>query len=267
MNKYTQYLEELNTKERKPANYTYFKTPDDKSIIVPFSDIHAGSSDFLQKQFEENLTWTYEKKNAYIILNGDLIEANVRNGVGTGLFKQWEPQKQLDYIVGCFKPFADDKRIIAITNGNHEDRVTKCTGFDLTAIFAKEFNVPYLHNGGFIDIKVKDILYHFYITHGSSGSTLPHTKSRAVRDLSTFINNVDVFCYGHVHTKEASTQTIYMPNAKGKGVTTKTVHYVLTGHYLDYLNSYAQMKSMRPSDTGTPKVKLSGLEKRIRVSI
>ena len=266
---YKETIEDLEGILRKPANYTYYEIQnyDDehKSLVVPFSDVHVGNIDWKQKEFEKNIEWCFDEKNVVLLLNGDLIEAKTRSRKGEGIFSQWNPQQQIEYILKMLKPFADEKKIIAITNGNHEDAITLETGVDITSIFAKELNVPYLKNGGFISIKLLNQLYQFYMTHGSSGATLPYTKSKAVRDLTNFITGVDCFIYGHVHAKEHATQQVYYPDTRGRQIKTKDIHYVLSGHYLNYFNSYAQQKSMRPSATGTPKIKLSGDEKLIKV--
>jgi len=267
---FQELIAEANLKHRKPGNFTHYTMPDldeyNKGIIVPFSDIHLGNKYFKEKEFLENLEWAYDKSNVVLALNGDLIESKTRSRKGDGIFTQSNPQSQMDKITTLFKPFADQGRIIAMTNGNHEDAITLETGIDITAIMAKQLKVPYLKNGGFFTVKAFKQSYDFYMTHGSSGATLPYTKSKACRDLSTFIE-ADVYLYGHVHAKEHATQEIYTIDHRKRIVDTKTRHFVLTGHYLDYVNSYAQMKSMRPSGTGTPKIKLGGLERQIRVSL
>jgi len=264
-------VEEEDYSMRKPANYTYFKAEvlDDehKAIIVPFSDWHWGNVDCKEKELYDNLNWAYDKPNVYIITNGDLIEAKTRNRTGDGIFTQINPNKQIDFVLKYLKPFAKDKRLIAMVNGNHEDAITLETGVDITSLFAKDLNVPYLKNGGFFSVKADNELYKFYITHGSSGATLPYTKIKACLNLSTFIQGVDAYIMGHVHDKQDHTQDVYYVDSRTKQVKTKQIHYILSGHYLNYLNSYAQMKSMRPSATGTPKIKIKGDEHQIRVSL
>jgi len=44
-------------------------------------------------------------------------------------------------------------------------------------------------------------------------------------------------------------------------------HYLLCGSYLKHWGSYAQVQNMEPARNGSPKLKLSGLEKSIRVSL
>lgn len=257
-------------KRRKPANYTYYKAEklyDNKAILVPFSDWHYGNKYCKVKELEKNLQWAYENDNVYLLLNGDLIESKTRSKRDDGVFTQLNPQNQINYVIEHLEPFAEQGRLVAMTNGNHEDSITKETGIDVTAMLADKFGIPYLKNGGFVAFKVGKNLYNFYVTHGSSGATLPYTKIKAALNLGSFVDGVDAIIYGHVHDKQDHTQEIYYPDNRAKCVKTKKMHYILSGHYLDYLNSYAQMKSMRPSATGTPKIKMKGDERQLRVSL
>jgi len=256
---------------RKPANYTYFNATDfiindEYVLLTPFSDIHAGNEDLKQSELEKTVEKEYDN-GSILALNGDLIESKTRSRKGDGIFTQWNPMKQMDYIMDLFKPFAKDGRIIAMTNGNHEDAITLETGVDVTAIMAKEFNIPYLKNGGFMAVKCGDELYNLYMTHGSSNSTLPYTKIKACLNLGTFIQGVDAYLYGHVHDKQDHTQEVYVPNNRSRSIEVKKIHYVLTGHYLNYINSYAQQKSMRPSATGTPELFLYSDKHEIDVKL
>lgn len=274
MKKNEKTLEELvdeeNLRQRKPANYTYYKAEtliDDKAILVPFSDWHYGNKYCKIDELERNLEWAYDNKNVYLFLNGDLIESKTKSKRDEGVFTQLNPQNQLDYVLSHLKPFADEKRIIGMTNGNHENSITNETGIDITSIMANELGVPYMKNGGFFVMKVGKQLYKFYICHGSSNATLPYTKIKAALNLGAFISGVDAIIYGHVHDLQDHTQEIYYPDSRTKSIKTKKVHYILSGHYLDYLNSYAQMKGMRPSATGTPKIKMRGEIYQLRVSL
>ena len=267
---FEELVAEEERKMRKPANYTYFKAQnieDDKAILIPFSDWHYGNEYCKEKELNENIEWCYNNKNVYLLTNGDLIESKTRNRAGDGVFTQKNPQHQIEYITSRLKPFANDNRLVAMINGNHEDAITLETGVDVTALMANDLKVPYLKNGGFVAMKVGDELYNLYSTHGSSGATLPYTKIKSALNIGTFVQDVDAILYGHVHDKQDHTQEIYYVDNRSRTVKTKQVHYVLTGHYLDYLNSYAQQKSMRPSATGTPKVKLSSDEHSVRVSL
>lgn len=242
-----------------------------RPIICPFGDMHYGSNNFNKELFIENLEWAWDNKNVYIIGMGDWLEAATRYSVGAGVYDQKTPTgNQLNEIVDFFKPFADEGRLLGITNGNHEDRIYNATGVDVTRVMATMLHVPYFKNGGFFKIRVGDgragIAYHIYATHGSSGATLPHTKIKRCLDLATFID-ADIYLMGHVHDEQVLTQEYQCIDNRNKKILKRNKYFVLTGHYLEWTDSYAQMKSMRPSKQGTPKVKLGQDEFRVRISL
>lgn len=242
-------------------------TKNDRGIIVPIGDIHYGSPECNREAFEANLEWAYQNPEVYVLGMGDWLEAATRYSVGAGVYEQTVPiQNQLEEIVARFEPFAKDGRLIAVTNGNHEDRVSKAVGLDVTKVMAEMLGVPYYKNGGFFKVKVGPHNYHFYMTHGSSCATLPHTKIKRCRDLSGFVR-ADLYGMGHVHDLQAHTQTYMYIDNRSATVKEGEAFFLLTGHYLNWNDGYAQMKSMAPSKQGSPKIKLREDEKRIRVSL
>lgn len=253
-------------RKSKPVNYIEY-THDGTFHLWPFSDLHLGSKEFNENLFFETLEHAWQDKDAILLLNGDLMEASTRSSVGTGVYDQkTAAQEQLEKVVDIFKPFAEQSRIIGVTNGNHEDRITKATGVDITRTYAQMLGVPYFKHGGHFKLRAGDQNYHAYFTHGSSGAKLPHTKIRQALDLARFID-ADLYGMGHVHELQAHTQEYRRINNRNGQVEIVPKLFVLTGHYLDYENSYAQMKSMIPSRQGTPKITMRSGERDLRVTL
>ena len=126
--------------------------------------------------------------------------------------------------------------------------------------------VPYLGIGAAHIIRVGKQSYTLYTTHGSSGSRLPHTKIANTIKMSSMID-AEIYAQGHLHQLSHHTQNYYKIDKSSKSVKEAQKHYIITGSYLDHWGSYAQVASYEPARKGSPKVKLSGLEKRIRVSL
>jgi len=258
--------EGLDKRKAREVNLISTELLHERPIILPLSDVHLGSPECNEKYFMENMQWAFENKNVHLILNGDLLESSTRNSVGAGVYEQkMHAGSQLEKMTDILLPFAKEKRIIGITNGNHEDRIYQMSGVDITRLMANSLNVPYFKNGGFFKIKVGKQNYHMYFTHGSSGASLPYTKIKKTLDLARFIN-VDLYGNGHVHDTQVHTQDYYEINNRSGLVEQNTRYFVITGHYLNW-QGYAQAKSLVPSKQGTPKIKLHSDEKMIRVSL
>jgi predicted phosphodiesterase len=255
-------------RKSKPTNYIDCDLKkEEKAIIVPFSDIHLGSPEFNRELFEENLNWIYNTKNAYVIGNGDWVECATKGSVGAGVYEQViSLNEQIEQILDYFSPLAEEGRILGITNGNHEDRTHKESGIDISRMFAEQLSVPYFKNGGHFRFRVGRQNYTAYFTHGSSGARLPWTKIKQPLDLGRFIS-ADIIAIGHVHDLQVHSQEKQKVDFRGNIVKKEEQFYILTGHYLNWENSYAQGKSLLPSKQGTPKIKLHSKDRNIRISI
>lgn len=239
----------------------------DKVTIVPFGDNHLGSKDFNLKVFREHIDWVLKYKNTYALFMGDQLETATRNSVGAGIYEQDEiVDKQMQQWVNLVKPLAEAGKVIGIHKGNHEDRLWKDSGIDITRIICRELGVKYLGYTVMHLIRVKKFTYVVYSTHGHSGAVLPHTKIKACIDRGN-IADADIYLMGHLHALDHHTRQYYTVDKRRRCVVYKEKHFVLCGSYLDHWDSYAEHAGYEMLKIGSPKLKLSGKEWRIRVSL
>ena len=104
-----------------------------------------------------------------------------------------------------------------------------------------------------------------YTNYGASGARLPYTKIKGALDLERIVD-VDIYAMGHVHQLSHHIREQYRVDKRMKKIIKEPKHFILTGSYLSYWNSYAQVKSMEPSRQGSPLLTLFGGEKQINVS-
>ena len=80
------------------------------------------------------------------------------------------------------------------------------------------------------------------------------------------IAKADLYIMGHAHALGSNRESFY--DIQSNKVIQKQPVFVLSGHFLNYLGSYAQQKALKPSGpAGTPKIKLHLDMKRISVSL
>ena len=238
---------------------------EDKIKLVPFGDIHYGAKECNFERAKETIDWVKDNPNARVILMGDLLNSATRSSVGAAVFDEnISGQTQYDDIVELLNPIKD--KIYGSYIGNHEQRIFNLTGYNITKMLSKELGHKYYGFGCFQKIKVKNNNYVLYGTHGSSGATLPYTKIKKLLDTSAYID-ADVYLMGHVHSLQVHTQEVKRVNMRNKTVERHKKYYVLTGHYLNYEDSYAEMKNMRPEKQGTPTITLGGDKRKIRVIV
>jgi len=247
------------------------ETENDFAKLMPFSDIHYGNKNHDGMRFKLYLDTPKKDGTTYVIGVGDWIENAGKNNLG--YHDQIVPiDKQVDYIVKKFMPIADDNRLIGFIRGNHEIRsVRGDAGRDIAEEISRRLGVTYMEDGAFISFNIKKRNhkkgknYTAYAIHGSTNARTKSGKIRACEQLATFVY-ADLYMTGHVHALAASNDFKYiiLPNS----IREREPTFVLTGHYLEYIGSYAQQKALKPSGpAGTPKIKFHTNMRRISVSL
>jgi len=246
----------LNWKESSMKLHVVNEKNYNKIKLVPFGDVHFGAKECNIERAKETVKWIASRSDARAILMGDLINSATRGSVGAGTFDETKSgQSQYNFIIELLRPIKH--KIYGALQGNHEERIRKDTGYDITKMLAKELGCKYYGYGCFTKLLVKDQNYVIYSTHGSSGATLPYTKIKRALDMGRYIDS-DVLLYAHVHSLQVHTQQYKKVNMRNKTVEKTKRYYVLTGHYLNYEDSYAEMKNIMPEKQGSPTITFTG---------
>jgi hypothetical protein len=227
---------------------------DGSKLLVPVGDVHYGAINCDVEKFQATLEFC-RKADAWVLLMGDLLESATRYSIGAGVYEQSNPQSQLDDMVEMLEPYQD--LIIGSHFGNHEFRIFQSTGM---------LKVRYLGYAMNHVLHVGSERYIVFSTHGSSGATLRHTKIKKVLDISAW-NKSDLYLYGHVHSLDTKSDEYREYDARNKVMVTKKRYFVLTGSFLRYDDSYAEMKNYQPERIGVANVHLDGEKHDIHISI
>lgn len=243
-----------------------------KMYILPISDIHYGNSFCDIDKLKRYLNWAMEQENVYFLLNGDLVECAIKESVGNVYQQKISPQEQLDFMKEFWSNYKE--RIIGITAGNHEMRIYKEVGIDITKELAAYLQVPYEREGLIVKIHVgsdknrksRQVPYLIYMTHGWSNARTSGAKLNSMESLSSIIINADIYISSHTHKLISSPEIVFYIDDKNNAVVEKKRYYVSSGSYLRY-GDYAQMKGLRPVKLGTARIRLDGTRKDVHISI
>ena len=258
--------EEVTVRENLGRKLYIHRFNSEKQTIVLMGDEHIGSKFYDEKEHMKNLEWCF-KYDVPIILMGDELETATKTSVGAGVFEQDEiVQGQLEKAVKIYKPFADKKLLLGNHIGNHEARVFNHSGANLSKILSTLLKIPYLGVGAVHYLKIGKENYTLYTTHGSSGARLAHTKIANTLKLAEMID-AEIYAQGHLHQLTHHTKNYYSVDKRKKSIIESQKHFIITGNYLTHWGSYAHVKGYEPARKGSPKLKLSGLEHQIRVSL
>lgn len=239
---------------------------DDRVQLRPVGDVHWGAHTCDVELSKETLKDCLEKKQ-YIIGMGDMLECGLNNSVGDSVYTQTlNPQEQMEEMVELLRPLAEARLIIGLHSGNHCERIKKTTSIDIMAIMCDLLKVPYLGYTCFHYWQVGKQNYSAYSTHGSSGARLPYSKIKAVLDLFRYVDT-EIALMGHMHTLQHMTALYYRVDRHTKGVVEANRHALITGSFLRYKNSYAEMMNLPPVQLGTALISLYGNEHKVFVSI
>lgn len=163
--------------------------------MIFWGDVHLGYPTCNVAKAQAMIDWAVENK-VYILGMGDYMEAGLKDSVGDSMYRQTlNPQKQMEAVVEMLTPPAEAGLIIGLHSGNHEHRITKSSGIDITKVMCKLLKVRFLKAACWSLISVGKVRYSIYSLHGASGSRFKHTKMKAVVDTCGWIES-DIVAMG-----------------------------------------------------------------------
>lgn len=240
----------------------------DKIIICPISDVHLGSPECDIEMLNKEIEFIQKTPNAYCILNGDIIDNTVKNSIGDVYSQIITPQQQLEQVVEMFRPIKD--KIIAVTNGNHEQRTWRESGIDIMACFCLNLGLDkyYANEGALIfakfGVKRNDIhkpkgytprQVTIYCTHGAGGGKKIGGKMNKLNDLGDIVDS-DVVIMSHIHEPSTFKRNVFKVDLPNQSVKEAERTYVSCGSFLKY-GGYGERGGYIPSTRKMPKIVVS----------
>ena len=236
--------------------------------LVPLADFHIGDSCCDFKLVQARLDHVRDTENAYCVLNGDLMDTAIASSIGDTYGANLQPMEQLKMCVKLFGPIKN--KILCITSGNHENRVYRQDGIDMTALMAAQLEIPnaytdttallFLRFGH--DVKHnRKICYTAYVTHGGGGGRKEGGKINRLADLAGIVD-ADIYIHSHTHLPAVFKTAYYRVSPENSSVTKSDKLFVNTSASLDY-GGYGDRSGYRPNSTDTPIIFLDGHKKRM----
>ena len=226
--------------------------------IVPLADLHVGDPHCDWRLVTSRIDGIKSDPNAYIICDGDLADTATRNSIGDVYSNTHNPNEQINLIVQLLSPVKD--KILAISgSGNHEARVWKSDGVDMTERIARELGVVdrYTPESALLSVNLGKQQYKIYFTHGSGGGRKLGSKANRLLELSDIIT-ADVFIMAHTHVPVVTRKT-RMEDVRGK-LEQREMLFVNTSAALKY-GGYGEIQGYTPTSMINPTIYLSGKQK------
>lgn len=238
--------------------------------IHTFADWHVGDAHCDKALINQQIETVKSNPNAFVILNGDLMNNATKTSVSDSYAELIPPMQQIETCVALLEPIKD--KIILINNGNHESRTYIKEGVDLTAIVAQQLGVydKYAKTGAFLFIRFGECLrerakgrkmcYTVYALHGSGGGRKEGAKANRLAEMASIID-ADVYIHSHTHLPMIMKQAFYRVSASNSAVACVDKLFVNTGATLDY-GGYGQSFEFKPASKDTPTIYLAGRYKK-----
>ena len=233
--------------------------------IHPFADLHIGDKHCDMESIKNRIELVNEKENAYVILNGDIVNNATKTSVSDCYAEELSPMEQISRFVELFEPLKD--KLLCLTSGNHENRTYIKEGIDITRLCARELGVEnrYSKTGMLLFLKFgcksinnhgDNLLYTVYCNHGSGGGRKEGAKAIRLADMASIVD-ADIYVHSHTHLPMVMKQGFYRTDPRHFTVNNVTKLFVNTSSALSY-GGYGEAFEFKPNSTDTPTIYING---------
>lgn len=209
--------------------------------LVPLYDIHFGSQECEEEYFDNAIEYIARRPNVRTFLGGDILECSIYGSKGSVHTQKHQVQEQLEIVAE--KLHRIRHKILFSLYGNHEYRVEKSTGLNVSKILADLLGVEYAGNE-------KHFLFEGFRCYAHHGSGAGGTSGARVNSLerlhfrSPFAN---VIFAGHSHFPVSTEKEIRYLDRFGK--LKSFIQYFISCGSTHSSDGYASQKGLQPIPT------------------
>lgn len=240
--------------------------------IHPMSDLHIGDRHCDYKSILERIEYIKNTPNCYCILDGDLMDMAVSTSIGDTYGASIQPMEQLKHCVRLFEPIKD--KILAVLPGNHEHRIYKTDGLDITELMCSQLGIMdrFSSTTALVFVRFgkskernRPQLYTIYVTHGTGGGRKEGGKINRLADLSAIVD-ADIYVMGHTHLPVIMKESYFRVSGSNSSVALVDKLFVNTAASLDY-GGYGDAQGYKPASKQSPVIYLNGLKREMKAQL
>ena len=240
--------------------------------ILPLADLHIGDIHSDGQKIQEWIQMVRDEENCYCILNGDLMDAAIKSSSGDIYGASLQPMRQLEQAVKLFGDVKD--KILAVLPGNHEARIYRSDGLDLTQIMCTQLGIGerYSNTSAYLFVRFGKsngkthylpICYTIYAVHGAGGGRMEGGKVNRLMQLAS-ICDADIYIHSHTHLPAIVKNSYYRMCLTNDSVAKVDRLFVNTSSTLNY-GGYGEIQTYKPNSIETPLIILDGKKHLARV--
>lgn len=240
----------------------------DQAEIHLLADRHFGDKATDWELTRKTIDHVLKTPNAFCVLGGDLMDAAIKTSIGDTYGAEIQIMEQLQMCVKLFKPLADEKKVLCAVPGNHEERIWRQDGLDVTALMCSQMGIidRYANTSAVLMIRVgrdetagrryRPVFYSAYVNHGSGGGKKVGAKFNRLSDLAQIVDT-DIYLQFHTHQPGAFRGDFFRVNGSNSSVAQVGKLFVSGAAALNY-GGYGDRQAFTPSSKISPIVYLSG---------
>jgi hypothetical protein len=238
-----------------------------KHTIYPIGDLHIGSPQHAGKALASWLDYLDQTDGVSMLNTGDNTNCALKTSVSDIHAERLTVRDARERQTKLFRPLAEQGKIDAIIDGNHEMRVYNATGDSPNAAVADALGINYTMAACVVRYLVGDQSYDLYLRHGTGGGGKLGAQVNRLHDPDKIID-ADIYVSGHTHTQHASvTDTFRITGTRKRPkVERRKQLFVCSGSFVGY-EDYAASAGYVPSHIGAPRVFLDGRRKDAHASV
>ena len=241
-------------------DFTIIKHRFDANItIYPISDVHLGSLEHNEDEWDKFVNKISQEPNSYIILAGDLMNNATRSSVSNVFDEVLRPREQKTRLVEYLMPIKD--KILCAVSGNHERRSCKDADNDPMYDIMCKLNLEHLYRQNIAFMKIQlgskeHIMkkqcntYTFAVTHGAGGGIYTGVGINRNERFGYTIDNLDCLIVGHTHKGAVTKPAKIVIDPRNDTVSIKPFTVITSQSWLSY-GGYAVQKMLLPSSNAS----------------
>lgn len=236
--------------------------------LYVLSDMHIGDANADIPTLKKIIQFIKDTPECYCILLGDILNTALKNSksdIYSETLNIMDAQKLALELLSPIK-----NKIIAMTPGNHENRVWREVGVDLSLWLAEKLGLQdrYRVNGMALTIQFgKDInkdpfRLNIFGQHGAyGGGRKLGSAMNALEDLDGIVGNADIYIRAHTHQPIQGSRNVFLFNEKGNMIR-NTKYYFNSPSVMNY-GGYAYDKGYKPTDDSPCYLNIRAVSERI----
>lgn len=236
--------------QKQGQPYIVFKFPSaswKKIVIVPLSDLKAGSGAHDGSKFSEYVDYIRQKDNVFAFFNGDIIEPVPKDpNVPREDFNFLE---HADTFIERIKPIAH--KILWAQSGEIEEKIAKKFGIDPLRYVCDVYGIPHSQTPLFVDILWQDHIFTFFCFHGRTTAVKKGTKLNAALRPLGFQEHTMFTIMGHAQDGITDEIVRECQNSAHFKIEHKSQWIVVCPSFCDYFKTDAFKKGYSPPASGT----------------